>query len=61
MSWEGLEQLRHNMCVEQLEGRPMRKTHFVLSGWKDTAGEFDTLLLLLVSSPPVYSRITQKS
>ena len=42
MSWEGLEQLLHNTCVEQLGGRLMRKAHFVLSGWKDTTGEFDT-------------------
>lgn len=32
---------RHRIYIEQLGGVPIRKAHFVLSRWNDTAREFD--------------------
>lgn len=32
---------RHSIYTEQLGGVPVRKAHFVLSRWNDTAREFD--------------------
>lgn len=42
---ERLGGLRRSIYIEQLGGVPIRKAHFVLSRWTDTAREFDTLAL----------------
>lgn len=41
MLGERLGWSRHSIYTEQLGGVPVRKAHFVLSRWNDTAREFD--------------------